>query len=106
MKTKLRASRPVEIVDPLLLNPRPKISREHKAAVRRILRAKFGGVREEDKPLLQAVMPTLIRAANDPLMPDPGRFYLDPEYSPDYNGVLRLVQQLRVWYCTRAYLYQ
>ncbi|GKT43923.1 uncharacterized protein ColSpa_04104 [Colletotrichum spaethianum] len=106
MKTKLRASDPVEIVDPIFLTPRPKIGREYKAALKRLLRAKVGSVREEDKPLLQAVMPTLIRAANDPLMPDPDRFYQDPEYSPDYNSVLRLVQQLRAWYGPRAHFHR
>ncbi|KAK1598623.1 uncharacterized protein LY79DRAFT_250119 [Colletotrichum navitas] len=100
MKTKLRASSPVEVVNPLL-NPPPQISRKYQGALRRLLHAKIGGVREEDKPLIQFIMPTIIRAANDPLMPDPDRFYQDPDYVPDYNSLLRLVQQLRAWYDVR-----
>ncbi|WQF75988.1 hypothetical protein CDEST_01002 [Colletotrichum destructivum] len=106
MKAKLRTPGPVEVVNPLFLNPRPKIGGEYKAALKRLLRARAGGIREGDKPLLQAVMPTLIRAANDPLMPDPDRFYQDPDYFPDYTGILRLVQQLRAWYGTRMYFYR
>ncbi|KAK2032699.1 hypothetical protein LX32DRAFT_725690 [Colletotrichum zoysiae] len=97
MKTKPRASSPVEVTNPLL-NPPPQIGRKYQWALRRLLYAKIGDVREADKPLIQFIMPTIIRAANDPLMPDPNRFYQDPDYVPDYNSLLRLVQQLRAWY--------
>ncbi|KAK2050518.1 hypothetical protein LZ31DRAFT_589984 [Colletotrichum somersetense] len=97
MKTKPRASSPVEVINPLL-KPPPKISRKYEWALRRLLYAKIGGVSEADKPLIQSIMPAIIRAANDPLMPDPNRFYQDPDYVPDYNSLLRLVQQLRAWY--------
>ncbi|KAK2009170.1 hypothetical protein LZ32DRAFT_694159 [Colletotrichum eremochloae] len=98
MKAKLRASGPVEVTNPLLINPAPQIAQKYKAALKRLLYAKIGGVREADKPLIQAIMPTIIRAANDPLMPDPDRFYQDPEYLPNYNSLMRLVKQLRAWY--------
>ncbi|KAK2004902.1 hypothetical protein LX36DRAFT_238695 [Colletotrichum falcatum] len=106
MKTKLRASGPVEVLNPVLDTPPPQISRKYKGALRRLLYANIGEVRQDDKQLIKFIMPTVIRAANDPLMPDPDRFYQDPDYVPEYNSLLRLVHQLRAWYGGRASFYR